>query len=751
MRKYIFFTIDALKQLTANRFFQSKEFPQAQDLLKFIKGESDFWREGNIMACLTKSGVVILSEKNEKNFGLLFDLTSFKAFNEESDDNILLILSKTFRYAIKYFLKFPFSRNEKEIPGTAKSIVYPYSFVARKNVGKVILDRNSSKHARKGKDFLIAYYYGTEGENHEVSFTSLNKLIEEYGDVVYVKEKPKVSETGYISPVIDLCNISLTIDAAIGLENWNQYLTAPQREFINRPVSGAERLEGAAGTGKTLTLVLRCIKLLQEAKKQNNSLNLIFFTHSISTKDRILDVFKRNWTEIDAHLETNERRPDVSLLVTTLQEWSMRHLGINSLNENEYLDKDASDSKIYQLMYIEQACQRFRNNYFPMYEKKLSESFRQFLKSDPIDFQLELLQKEISEIIKGQCSSILDRYLKIERPKYGLKLENDYDKRYVYGIFDEYQNSLMDVGQYDSDDIVLTALGQVDSPIWNRRRAREGYDACFIDETHLFNLNELSLFHHVNKPSAKNNLIYAIDRSQSIGENYRADETIKSDNEQSPTLNKYTTVFRNMPEIATLAYEILSSGATLFTNMENPLENSTFTFTENDEAKSRFPQYINVVDEDQLFIKAFECAHTYCNETGCQKSNVLIIASNDSLLRQMQKFADSKHKPFVTLRSRSDNSTLKEANEWNKYVLSGIDYVGGLEFDYVILVGADKECIPPRMASSSAHVLKYAWYNRLYVAVTRAKYAITFLGVQSKGISDLLSTAISNQCLSVDI
>lgn len=749
--KYIFITLDAIKLLTTNRFFQSQEFPQTKRLLSFLKNPSEKWREGQLMACITKSGAIIISEHADKANGLLFDLTTFHAFSEENDTHILSIFTKVLRYAVKYFNNLPTSRNERELPssnGRSTTLVYPYSFVASKNVPKILIDRNSNKQEKRGRNILTVFYFGNDGENKKAEFTSQNKLIDEIKDIKYSKEDVVKSDSPYyVSPVVDLCSIPLTIDSAIGLDNWNQYLTEPQKEFINRPITSAERLEGAAGTGKTLTLILRCIRLLKSAHEANNPLHLIFFTHSISTKDRIIDVFRKNWTSFDEFLELNDFKPDRSILVTTLQEWSMRHLGINSLNENEYLDKDAADSKFYQLMYIEQAFNKFHKKYFKMYENLISLDLKSFLLEDAMEYKLDILQREFSEIIKGQCGSNKDRYLKVTRPKYGLKLQNEEDKRYVYGIFNEYQNSLMDVGQYDSDDIVLTALGQVDSPIWNRRRIGEGYDACFIDETHLFNFNEICLFHHVNKPTAKNTLIFAIDRSQSIGESSRSDEIIKTENGEDPSIRKYKTIFRNTPEIASLAYEILSSGATLFINLENPLDNSSFTYVGEDEYKIRFPEYINVANDEQIFIKAFELVNGYCSETRSQRSSVLIVSTNEELLAGLKRYAMSLHKPIVTLRSRSDNSTLKEAKELNKFVLSGIDYVGGLEFDYVVVIGADAERMPPHSDSTASHVLKYAWYNRLYVAVTRAKYAISFIGVQSCGISELLKSAVGKDFL----
>lgn len=506
--RYLLITYDAVKSITGNRFFQSKEFSQAINLCRFLKQEAQEWRDNNIVAVKCKSGFVILTDKPDKKRGVLFDLKHFLAFEEETVENIINIFNKTLRYAIRYFEKLPLIRSEKEIPNSSVSILYPFPYVAANNVTKVVIDRNSNKQDRKDNNYLTVYYYGHE-DNQIVSHQTQNKMLKELPDVKYIPQLTTIDTQHYVSPVTDLQSLPLCIDSAIGLDNWLQYLTDPQRKFIENPLGGAERLEGAAGTGKTLTLILRCIYLLREAHRKDSICKLIFFTHSNSTKDRIRDVFKRNWEDFDKYDESREKDSMQSILITTLQEWSMQHLGINRLEEHEYLDKDAEDSKFLQLLYIEEALSRFMNKYHKLYESKLSSAFKDFLNDDSKSYIIDVLQREISEVIKGQCNANETRYRDCERPAYGLKLNNDFDRRYVFGIFKEYQKSLEDIGQYDSDDIVLTALGQVDSPIWNRRRASEGYDACFIDETHLFNLNELSLFHHVNKPEQKqNNLCY---------------------------------------------------------------------------------------------------------------------------------------------------------------------------------------------------------------------------------------------------
>lgn len=83
----------------------------------------------------------------------------------------------------------------------------------------------------------------------------------------------------------------------------------------------------------------------------------------------------------------------------------------------------------------------------------------------------------------------------------------------------------------------------------------------------------------------------------------------------------------------------------------------------------------------------------------------------------------------------------------NKYLLSGIDYVGGLEFDYVVIIGVDDQRVPPKFSQKSKyfHFSNYAWHRRMYVALTRARYGVFMIGDKSYGKSDMFVNAIMNK------
>lgn len=758
---YIYITYEAIELFASDRFLQSSENEVSDALCQVLRLKFIDWAHSRIHLHKCEKGIVFFTPESTYLKGLVFDLTTFKGFSDEQDNRTVInIFQKTIKYAVRYFENLPLASCERNLPDKPIAIIYPNPFVAAINVPKIVVDRNSSKYQKKGLNYLTVYDYSTDSRIH-VSYTSLMKAYEEvrqlnFRELAKDAVKQISSVRGFQTTILEYQETN--IDSSVGFDNWlNYYLTDAQKNFVCSDIDGPERLEGAAGTGKTLCLILRCIYLLKKYIDEDYEYHIIFFTHSLSTKERIERVFACNWEYFDLCLEKkDEPRQKQSIKITTLQEWSAEHLGTNSISDNEYLDKDAAESKVMQIMYIEQAFLFIKSDLWDgTFDLLCSERFKNFINHTPIEAILDLLRLEIAVLIKGRASGDFDKYRSIVRPKYSLPLIEDADYRFVFMVYNKYQKSLEKVGQYDSDDITLTALGQVDTPIWNRRRIRDGYDACVIDETHLFNINELSVFHFVNKPcdgdknGTQPKIIFAIDKSQSSGDWGIDDVSISSAfrfNEHSDN-KQFNTVFRSSPDIVNLAYNILTSGATMFTNFENPLTYSLFDFVKEEEMKAVPPQYSLAQDDDEAIIQGINWAEHYCTEHKSYKNQILIIGTNEMLVRKIKKYLVNHNKPFEILQSRSDEHAMKKAQEGNKFVLSQIEYVGGLEFDAVVIIGVDEGRVPPIKTSQTEayHVIAYAWHSRMYVAVTRAKYAVKILGDKSRGASTLLYSSILSQ------
>lgn len=745
--KYVYISLDAINAFASIRQYQSIDYELGESLYNVLLGNVSQFEDKTILLKRLESGIVFHTAQMDKNRGLLFDLMTFDAFQKQDAKSVITIFQKILKYAVKYFNNLTYAPCEKDVNATT-TIVYPFPFTATKNVYKILVDRNSSKLDRKGKNILTVYYSG-DNTHVTVSFTSLNKAIEEMKATSFNLEQSSSTSPVESFHITNLDELDLSIDAKVGFNNWKTYLTNKQKAFIYKDVNGAERLEGAAGTGKTLSMILRCIYLLQK----NEDKRYVFVTHSRATKEYIIQIFKKNFPEVDNLLCSNDEERNRPLLVTTLQEWCIHFLGVY-LAETEYLDKDAQESKELQRYYIEEAYDKVIAKEWSTYKTICSSKFVEYMQNTDKNLLLEMLQYEIATLIKGRCDGDIDKYRIFDRPSYSIPCQNENDRVYLYLIYKQYQASLEIINQFDSDDIILTALGQLNTPIWKRRRSQEGFNACFIDETHLFNLNELSVFHYLNKDDSKNNIVFALDKSQHIGERGILDETMYSIlnvKEGNKISQNYDVVFRSSPEIVNLAYNVLSSGVSVFDHFENPLVDSTSVLSKSEIEKCVSPRYELLSSDQEMIERAFDEVDKYSKKHKISKATSLIVVTSSDLLDEVQKYAKLEHKSHVVINSRGDAIKVQSAFCQNKYIIGGIDYIGGLEFQNVIIVGVDEGRVPPKYSGESFHFTNYAWYNRMYVAITRAKYALLLLGNKVLGHSPILESAIQLEVIDLQM
>lgn len=751
MIHYIFITLDALTELASNRFFQSAEFSQSEELCDLLSQKDTKWSPQTLYCSVVENrGCFLYTARLNTKEGLLFDLDTFEGFRNTSSENIITIFQKTVKFATRYFTNQPPAPCDRVYPQKHIAIVFPFPFAAIKNVDKVVLDLNSTKQNRKGQNYLVAFYFG-KGEGNFTQ-TNLNKAVEDIKKLSVKETKPETVEVESLR-VSKISSPDYAIDSPLLFEEWKELMTKTQLDFITRPLRGAERLEGPAGSGKTLALILRSIYTIKQKVAENTPYKMIFFTHSISTKDKVINWLNAIYPNFSNYEENEDNHPMVSLLVTTLQEWCKKYLGANIIYETEVIDKDASISKEYQRLLIEEVFSQVKNETWRGFESICSKDFAKFISSTKTSSIIDMMQYEISVVIKGRAEGNKEKYLQISRPHLGLPIQSEEDRLFMLQVFERYQNNLESSGLFDTDDITISALGQLNTPIWKRRSIKEGYDECFIDEAHLFNFNELSVFHYLNKPKNRNHIIYVIDKSQYVGEVGFTDDEMRTLDSEETKNTKLTTIFRSSSDIVNLAFNVLSSNVSLFSHFENPLDYCSSSFTSEEETKCQVPSYKLLMSDNDMISCAFTEAEKYCDENNLRKSDVLFIATDEALLNDdVIKYLRRWNKPFVELQTRNDYHNIKKAKADNKFVVSEIDFVGGLEFNAVFIIGVDQGRVPPSADSGSSayNFTSYAWHNRMYVAISRAKYYVSMYGNSLKGKSPVLETAIVNGILNFE-
>lgn len=770
MKKLRFVFVDsvAAEDIVSSRVLQSIEFDQGQRLAELLEGMAAFTQlSSRTFVIDAPSGVFILGREGAKNDFVVIDLESAPIFTGVTSKDALMKFQKILRFARRRWAKSSPGHNERLLTGSTKAVIFPYPITTQSLVRitvELAPDRERREKRSRGIEMLV-YRIGTDegGGPQEISpIASFRKAIDELADAT-VELKKRIHENRPASQIaVSALNITALDSttpkngiAGCSRADWEQYLTSPQKDFIHRELTTPHRIEGPAGTGKTLSLVLKAINGYESAVNASREHRALFVAHSETTRKSIIEMFAPDLPGIAE--QSPEDLAVQSVRVTTLHRLCADLLRYE-VSESELLDADAFESKQSQVLYAIESLDDALTNHLRSHRALMSASYLNFLETTDKWVIAEMLRHEISVVIKGRAGFELGRYKKLPKLTYGLPIEIEGDKAFTFLIFTLYQERLQSSGQFDTDDIVLSALQQLDSPIWRRRRIKEGFDSIYVDETHLFNLNELSVFHRLTRSTSNFPIAYSADISQSIGDRGWSELSIgnalSSNRDASSELDQHTTfraIFRSSPDIVNLALCITSAGATLFTNFDNPMVASASAFTESEERKCASPAYLFFPSDEDMLRGAFALAETYSLEMKSTRGDVAIIVFGDELFAVAERVARSLNKPVEFVKNRGDSDIVRRAKASGRYVMATPDHVGGLEFDGVILVGVDKGRVPPvatNVSFDSSNFVSYATHQRLYVAVTRARYRVGILGVSSRGESEILVSAISNGFLS---
>lgn len=746
--KALFIEEEALRNLVARRDFQSGEFEKALQLTNLIRNDQVAESRLDDMAITTHKEVTFVYSKKKINLNkaIIFDFNYLKDFLELEQEEFITVFQKILKCTLKSWEKLSFNNVTEKNISDNHIILFPFPY-SNLNPFKVLLNSAPDSNYTLKRNMTYMYVANAGHGEFPLQYKKINiKAIKEEAETICIIDKPSVTNFD-ASAVIDslsvteLGEITDKKNSYIDYDKWMHLLTFNQKKFVTKFFNGNERLEGAAGTGKTLTLVLRAIYLYRQYQAKGEEFHIIFVAHSIATKKHLQNMIQTHCPDETAFQRLHSKQ---SITITTLQEWCTEYLG-NRIGISEVIDLDAQETKDSQILFLKEVYEQCLKNDFQSYKPKCSERFINFLENTDQDIILELLQNEISVSIKGRAKENFETYKTLSRLECTIPLNANGDYNFLFLVFEKYQQILFELGYFDNDDISLSALGQLDTPIWRRRRKEIGFDAILIDETHLFSYNELSLFHYLSKSPTTTRIIYAVDKTQAIGDRGLSKKVledslrIETDKEED---TKYKTVFRSSPEIINLAFSVLTSGTNMFVNFENPLKKISFSFIDSEEKKSKPPIYILKTSDDDIIESAFTHADNLAKELACSKNNILITSTSNELLKKLEKRAQNQHKPCVFLTRRGDMEVVKAAEESKRYILGFIDYVGGLEFDGVIIIGVDKGRVPPMDSTERLTYQSYAWHNRMYVALTRAKYSVILIGNKSRTVSPFFENAI---------
>ena len=492
------------------------QFKQGSDFKKLIENyEDNTVKSFNAFYAVYKSdGLFLFSDRETELHGFVLDVDNIRD-KKRYEDNILLIIERFFRIYIKIDQNYPLSNNEIHINGSTSYIVNPFSYSPSNGFIKYIINISpeQKRDTIRGIKLFLNTIDGTgQLDYNDFKKANYHKVIENFipakNFVLSAKEETKSIDT--VTTSVFEFEKEKKLDCItnyIGFSQWEKYLTEHQRDIVFSDSLGPLKIIGPAGTGKTLSLILKALNLARVYQKKNHELRIGFICHSDAMRQSVentLSIDGKNFLSTDSA---------VSISVTTLMKWCCDY-AVKDFSLEDCLEVDSSDSKLMQQMMIENAVEKFMQNYFKTFKDFLSPEFASYIENEHRPTVVENIRNEISIFIKGPNLESLDEYKKSRNKGKILPLKKEEDFAVVYQIYELYQKSLADINKYDIDDVSSVALSFLTRAIWKRNRKFNGYDVIFVDELHLYDFSEISILKHMLKEEESNHIISAMDTEE---------------------------------------------------------------------------------------------------------------------------------------------------------------------------------------------------------------------------------------------
>ena len=760
--KYLIFDKSAIEHIIGRTEFQSTEFQIGKSFIDFICGNTASFTVDELFVKKIKNGGILFSGSNyDFKHILVFDLVqSGILYKEKNEDDLLLVFQKSFRTAIRIWNRYPFASSEK-IHGS-KSIIFPFVFTDHR---RVVIERSVSvdRLTKRGVEWpLLAYKYGTDDapRGEEIPNSGvLREAGEDFLDTLheirnyFLNSKQTHTCNAPYTPLV-LANANQTVSDRgfryLSYEQQLSKLTDTQRKVVeNDSRTSPIRIDGPAGTGKTVSMLLRAYRLLSEARASNTPLKIAFFSHSESTDYEIQSAFSQ-LKDADYYVQKGSTQ---HIVFSSLYQYCIKLINVA---DGSIIERDAEDAKLSQRIYIEDALDKTIQTKYKTFRPLLSEGIQKLFDGNSTQkgILISMLQHEFGVQIKGRTDCTIEEYYKLEPISNALPAATPRDKDFVFTIFKEYQNMLQTSAVYDSDDITIQALSQLNAPFWRRERVTEGFDYIFVDEMHLFNINEQHVFHYLTKNVSQREITicFALDYGQAIGDRGDIAQDYVEKTFANANRSQFKTVFRSSQEITDFCASISAAGALMFQqDFRDPYNAPTSGFTQTEADLCEAPTLFMYPTDEIMEQSLKSHIDKIKRETLCSNKEIAVITFESDLLSNeaINRISQAIGKPIRVLKSRFSSENFSSDPRQDSVVFSEPHNINGLEFAGVILFGVDDGRVPQtkNVGDVSENYIKFIAFNQLYLSASRAKYRLVLLGNELHGTSPCLQYAIESKCL----
>lgn len=511
---------------------------------------------------------------------------------------------------------------------------------------------------------------------------------------------------------------------SLSYDQWIRRLKdSPQGEFIFANLAGPQRIDGPAGSGKTLALVLKCLTVLGECEKAKQAHHAALVVFSEATRDKVLESFLLPLDSRPFHLRSRTT-DEQSLTVTTLLRWSNEELeGV--VAPYSLLTEDAAVARQDQIVMVTEILQKYFSKWRASIGSGLSPALTSVL-TEMTPTLVSMVQHEFGVVIKGMADGEKRKYLLLRRPQIGLPCDTPEDRRFLYALFEEYKATLTAYGAVDLDDVAISHLKLLQMPL----RPRRGFDTVFVDEAHSFNPNEIAVLSLLAREREAPKLVVSVDLPQALsdkGYDSGGLEAMLLHDVEGEEVKRFAfpSSYRCSQAILDLASSIYTYGANFYRPIRVPsslLSDKVVSESGNHPFIRGYPSRV------AMMASVVQHAERMTAVLRCRRSDVLIVLLYDELF---ELIPTNLRASSTQLLRKTDAENERVARRSKHFVLSKAEYVHGLEYEGVLLVGASQGDVPrsdpvrDRGATAVYEVQQVV--DKLYLAITRARRQVGIL------------------------
>lgn len=450
------------------------------------------------------------------------------------------------------------------------------------------------------------------------------------------------------------------------LEKWRVFLHPTQRKIVNKNYSGAARVLGGAGTGKTVVAMHRAKHLASGLKDKER---ILFSTYTANLASDIKDNLRKICTLDEL------RRIDV----INLDAWVAQFL-----REHGYSAEIVYDDTVTKLWEDAVAANDFSG-----------------------EFPVSFYEEEYNRIVVAQEAFSLEKYIKASRTGRGTRLDRK-KRMHIWKVFEAYQNMMKEQKVRD----INTAMYEC-RLLLSKSTSETRYKHVIVDEGQDLSMNGFRLLRAIAGDEHDNDIFIVGDAHQRIYKN-------------KAVLSKCGINVRGRSSILRINYrtteEIRKSAFALLNGIS--FDDLDDDFDTGDRCQSlthgKAPQVLRFNNANEEFDAVLKEIKSLI-DSGVSAKNICVVARTHKLLDDyISQFTSNGLRCYEIRGNKADDRGLDGIR------VATMHRVKGLEFQYIFIVASNKRIIP--LASAIDHTDAVSEQETmtaekclLYVALTRAQ------------------------------